>query len=44
MGRQAEKKGTTKKKEPKNSCSTLFGYILPNILLHHCPGGMVDHD
>jgi hypothetical protein len=36
-------KGTIYQKEPENKCSTMSWYILPNILLHHYPGIMVDH-
>jgi hypothetical protein len=31
-------------KEPGNRSSTVSGYILPNILLHHCPGVIIDYN
>jgi hypothetical protein len=31
------------RKEARTRCGTVSSYVLPNILLHHCPGVRVDH-
>jgi hypothetical protein len=33
---QGEKEQNTK--DPESRCSTISRYILPNIMLYHCPG------
>jgi hypothetical protein len=40
---QTGRKGTKYQKEPGNRSSIASQYFLPNILLHHYPGIMVDH-